>query len=493
MTMNTTAEKVTNLHQYNSASMQSILDQQQQAFTQEGFVSADTRIERLRRTYKMIGNNQQLIIDACNADFGNHSRHQAQMSEVMAVMGGMEESIKHITKWMRQDKRRVMFPLNLFGAKARVEYQPKGVVGNISTWNFPVYTAILPLAGIFAAGNRAMIKLSEVTPETAALLQRLINEYFDASECAGITGGPDIGAQFAAMPFNHLIFTGGTGIGRRVMQAAANNLTPVTLELGGKSPVIVGRSYVTEKAAQRVMTGKALNLGQACLAPDYCLVAAEQKEQFIAEAIRHFSALFPSILDNPDYTSVINAEHHQRLTQMIDDARAKGADIREINPAQEDLSEQREGLHKIPMTLIVDPGDDTLAMQEEIFGPVLCIKSYETIDDCIDYINAKPRPLGLYYFGNDAAEERQVLDRTISGGVTINDVMAHSSCDDLPFGGIGHSGMGHYHGADGFRSFSHQRAVLRQTGVDIMKLSGMMPPYGNKAQKQLDKLTKVKG
>ena len=492
MNTNITAEKVTNLKQYQAASMQDILTKQRTAFMQEGPVSAATRIDRLRRTYRMIGNNQQLIIDACHADFGNHSRHQAQMSEIMAVMGGMEESIKHLDKWLRQEKRRVMFPLNLMGAKARVEYQPKGVVGNISTWNFPVYTSILPLAGIFAAGNRAMIKFSELTPATGELLQRLIRENFDDSECAGINGGPDIAAQFAALPLDHIIFTGGTNIGRKVMQAAAHNLTPVTPELGGKSPVIVGRSYDTEKAARRVMTGKALNMGQACLAPDYCLVPEERKETFIAEATRYFSTLFPSILDNDDYTSVINARHFQRLSQMIDDARSKGADVRQINPAGEDLSQQAEGLHKLPMTLIIDPDDDALAMQEELFGPVLCIKSYANIDDCVEYINARPRPLGLYFFGNDADEERLVLDHTISGGVTINDVMAHSSCDDLPFGGIGDSGMGSYHGFDGFRSFSHARAVLRQTSAELMKLSGLLPPYGAKAQKQLDKLTKVK-
>ena len=239
------------------------------------------------------------------------------------------------------------------------------------------------------------------------------------------------------------------------------------------------------------MVGKALNLGQACLAPDYCLVPRERLEDFVAAAIAHFSALFPTIIDNPDYTAVVNPRHRERLARMVRDAREKGGDVREINPAGEDLTKQPDPLCKMPMTLVIEPGDDMLVMQEELFGPVLCIKGYDAIDDCIRYINTKTRPLGLYYFGEDAEEERRVLDRTVSGGVTINDVLAHSSCEDLPFGGIGASGMGSYHGREGFLTFSHQRAVFRQTRLDLMRLSGMVPPYGRKAEKQLERLCKV--
>lgn len=474
------------------SNMNLILERQRAAFIAEGTVSAETRVDRLERLYQLIGQHRGDIVEACNRDFGNRSRHQSQMSEVMAIMSGAEHNLKHLASWMRSDKRKVMFPLNLFGARAKVDYQPKGVIGVLSTWNFPVYTAVLPLVGIFAAGNRGMLKLSELTPHTAELLQTLFARYFDETECVCITGGPDVGAAFASLPFDHLIFTGGTGIGRHILRAAADNLTPVTLELGGKSPVIVGRTYNVQKAAQRVMTGKALNMGQACLAPDYCYVSREHKDEFIDAVTGHFSKLFPSIIDNPDFTSIINERHYRRLADMIDDARAKGGDVRPINPAQEDFSGQASGARKIPMTLVVDPTDDMLVMQEELFGPIICIKTYASIDECIQYINARPRPLGLYYFGEDAAEQRQVLGRTISGGVTVNDVMSHSSCDDLPFGGIGHSGMGNYHGLDGFRTFSHARAVYRQTPLDLMKLSGMMPPYGKKTQKQLDKLTRLK-
>jgi len=471
--------------------MREIFDLQRAAAVDDGLVTAETRIDRLERVRRLIGRNQDAIVEACNADFGNRSRHQSRMSEILAVMTGMKHAADHVKSWMGQDRRKVMFPLNLLGARARVEYKPKGVVGTLGTWNFPVYTSILPLAGILAAGNRTMIKLSEVTPETSALLQRLIADAFDQAECAAVTGGPDLGAEFARLPFDHIIFTGGTGIGRHILRAAAENLTPVTLELGGKSPVIVGRSYDLAKAARRVMIGKALNLGQACLSPDYCLVPRERIEEFVAAASKQFTEMFPTILDNPDYTSVINERHHGRLASMVADARAKGGDVRELNSAGEDFARQTTGLHKMPMTLVVEPTDEMRVMQEELFGPVLCIKGYDSIDDCIGYINSKGRPLGLYYFGEDPAEERKVLDHTISGGVTINDVMTHSGCEDLPFGGIGPSGMGSYHGREGFLEFSHRRAVFRQTKLDLMKLAGMLPPYGHKCEKQLDRMCKI--
>lgn len=472
--------------------MQQLLQKQQRAFMEEGAVTAETRIDRLTRAYRMIGENQEAIIEACNVDFGNRSKHQSQMGEVLAVMTNLEHSIKHVRKWMKAEKRPVMFPLNLMGARAHVEYVPKGVVGVLGTWNFPVYTALSPVAGIFAAGNRCMLKLSELNPATAALLQKLITQYFDETELTAITGGPETGAEFAALPLDHIIFTGGTGIGRHILQAAIKNLTPCTLELGGKSPVIVGLSYDTAKAAERIMSGKQLNQGQACLAPDYVFVAKEQKDILVSHIVKFYSQLFPTIINNPDYTSIINGRHQQRLLNYIQDAKQKGAEVIEINPAGEDFSKQLAGLHKLPMTLIVNPTDDMLCMQEELFGPILCIKTYSDMNESIRYINSRPRPLGLYYFGNDAVEERQVLDRTLSGGVAINDVMSHTSCEDLPFGGIGHSGMGAYHGYDGFRTFSHPRAIYKQSKLDLLKLAGMLPPYGDKCQKQLDKLTRLK-
>ncbi len=472
--------------------MKKLLERQRQAYLDEGFVSAETRIDRLQRGYRLIGENQHEIIEAVSRDYGNHSKHQSQMSEIMAVMENFKHAIKHVKSWMKAEKRPVMFPLNLMGARARVEHQPKGVIGNVSAWNFPVYISIGPLAGIFAAGNRAMIKFSELSPESAMLLQGLIGKYFDETECVGITGGPEVGAEFASLPFDHMIFTGGTSIGRHILQAAVQNLTPVTLELGGKSPVIVSRSYELKKAAARIMAGKDLNMGQACLSPDYCFVPSEHKEAFVSEAITSFSTMFPTVIGNPDYTAIINERHYHRINNYIQDARDKGGDVRVINPADEDFSTQDQNVLRIPMTLVVDPTDEMLVMQEELFGPVLCIKTYDNINECIQYINSKPRPLAAYYFGENAEEERLVLDRTTSGGVVINDVLVHASCEDLPFGGIGNSGMGNYHGREGFLTFSHQKAVFRQAKLDVVELAGMLPPYGEKCEKQLDKMTKMK-
>ena len=309
--------RLTNTEQNIVADMKRVFEVQKSAFASEGAVSFEARVDRLQRTRKMIGENQQDIIETCNLDFGNHSRHQAHMSEVLAIMDGVKRAVADLPKWMKEQPRKVDFPMNLLGAKAKIQYQPKGVVGNISTWNFPVYVSILPLAGIFAAGNRAMIKLSEVAPATADLLQRLVAEYFEESECAAITGGAHVGNEFASLPFDHIIFTGGTGIGRHILAAAAANLTPVTLELGGKSPVILGRSYDLDKATERIMIGKGLNVGQACLAPDYCFVPEERKEDFISSVTEQVATLFPTMVDNPDYTSVINEKHHRRIVNMI--------------------------------------------------------------------------------------------------------------------------------------------------------------------------------
>lgn len=469
-----------------------LLSNQKKAFLKEGVVTAATRVDRLSRVHDLIGRNRSQIVEAVSADFGNRSRHQSQMSEILASMDGLKHAMKHVKQWMRPERRRPPFPFGLLGASARIEYVPKGSVGNLSTWNFPVYTAISPLTGILAAGNRAMLKLSELTPETSALLCRLIAEAFDPEEVAVVLGDASTGAAFASLPFDHLIFTGGTHIGRHILEAASKNLTPCTLELGGKSPVIVGQDYDLTKAAERIFTGKALNQGQACLAPDYVFVPKADEQAFIDIASEFYSTLFPTVINNPDVTSVINARHAARIQHLIDDAQQKGARIHTINPAGENLEDQPDHLHKIPLTLVTDVNDSMAIMLEEIFGPVMAIKTYKHMSECVSYINARPRPLGLYYFGNDSSEERYVLDHTISGSVCINDVMGQASCEDLPFGGVGASGMGHYHGQDGFKTFSHARAVYRQSPVNLMKLSGMLPPYGDKCQKQLDQLTKVK-
>jgi coniferyl-aldehyde dehydrogenase len=298
-----------------------------------------------------------------------------------------------------------------------------------------------------------------------------------------VTGGPELGKAFSELPFDHLIFTGATSIGRHVMAAAAKNLVPLTLELGGKSPTILGRSADLAQATERVAMGKMMNAGQICLAPDYLLVP-DEKEEEVVEGLKAATArMYPTLLANDDYTSVISKRHRDRLEAHIEDARAKGAEIVEVNPGNEDFSKQNT--NKMPLTIIRNPTDDMTVMQEEIFGPILPVKRYKTVDEAIGYINAKDRPLGLYWFGTDQAEERRVLDRTISGGVTVNDVLFHVSVEDLPFGGIGPAGMGNYHGHDGFKAFSHPKSIYRQPKLDLAGLAGFKPPYGEKTRKAL--------
>lgn len=472
-----------------ATAMKAALDAQRNDYTGSGVVSAETRIDRLNRAIDLVYGNQDALIDAFSQDFGCRSRHQSQMSDIFATLETLKAAKKHLKKWMRNEKRKAGFPMNLFGARARVEYQPKGVIGIIGTWNFPLNTVFAPLAGAFAAGNRAMIKFSEVTPASGALMEQLIAKYFKPEELIGFNGGPDVGASFAALPFDHIIFTGATGIGRHILHAAADNLVPVTLELGGKSPVVISRSTDLKEAAVRITTGKTLNVGQVCLSPDYLFVPEESLDTFVGHCVENVSTQFPTMRDNPDYGSVVNARHQQRLLDVLEDARSKGADIREINPADEDFSQQ-QGSHKIPLTLVLNASDDMRILQEEIFGPLLVVKTYKALDECINYINAHDRPLALYYFGKDKAEQRQLLDHTHSGAVTINDVLAHVSCEDLPFGGIGPSGMGNYHGFDGFKTFSHARAVYKQTGPNLQVLGGMIPPYGEKAEKTLASMVK---
>ena len=465
--------------------MENILHKQKQAFLADGHVSVETRRDRIDRAITLLLDNETALCQAMSHDFGSRSLHQSRMADIGGTLESLRHAKKHLHKWMRPEKRKALFPLGLLGARARVEFQPKGVVGNLATWNFPVHIALGPAAGIFAAGNRCMVKLSEVTPETSLLMAQLISRYFDEREFAGINGGPEVGAAFAALPFDHMLFTGATGIARHILHAAADNLTPVTLELGGKSPVIISRSADINETALRIMTGKAINVGQVCLSPDYVFVPKEKRDSFLQCCQEHVRAMFPTMAANPDYSSVVNSRHRQRLQAHLDDARVKSAEIRELgNP------EDFKGQNRMPMTVVVEPSDDMTVMQEEIFGPLICVKTYNDIDECIRFIRARPHPLALYYFGQDSAEERYVLDNTQSGGVCINDVMTHVSSEDLPFGGIGDSGMGNYHGLDGFKTFSHSRAVYHQTKLNLIKLAGMMPPYGAKCEAQLKRMIK---
>ena len=363
----------------------------------------------------------------------------------------------------------------LLGGRARLEYQPLGVVGCISPWNFPVQLTFAPLGGVLAAGNRTMIKPSEFTPATSELMAEAFASRFDESEIALVLGGAEKGEAFSRLPFDHLLFTGATSIAKHVMRAAADNLVPVTLELGGKSPVIIGRSADLSLTARNVMFGKTINAGQICLAPDYVMLPTEDRDQFVSELTAAVSDLYPSIKDNEDYTSIVNKRHYDRLNGYIEDAETKGATVVPINPADEDFTQQEH--HKIPPTLILDPTDDMAVMQDEIFGPLLPVKTYDHVGETIDYVNDHDRPLGLYYFGADGSEKEQVLSHTTSGGVTVNDVIMHIAHEDLPFGGVGPSGMGAYHGFDGFKTFSHAKAVYEQSSLVSRLAKTMQPPY----------------
>ena len=456
--------------------LDALLAAQRAAAMAELPVSAAVRKDRLTRAAMMIRDHADRFCDAMSEDFGHRSREQSLLTDIAGSIAPLTHARKHLDRWMKRERRPVQFPLGLLGARAWVEYQPKGVVGVIAPWNFPVNLVMGPLAGIFAAGNRAMVKTSEYTPATAALFEEVVGQYFAADELAFVSGDAKTGQAFAALRFDHLLFTGATGIGRHILHAAADNLTPVTLELGGKSPAIIGASADMAQASERIALGKMLNAGQICLAPDYVLAPAADEQRVVDGLKAAASAMYPTLLGNADYTSVLGDRHHRRLTDWLDDARAKGARVEVVNPAGEEFAGTNS--RKMPLHIVRDVTDDMILMQEEIFGPVLPIVTYMGIDDAIAQVNRRDRPLGLYYFGRDESERRRVLDRTVSGGVTLDDVVFHVSMEDLPFGGVGPSGMGSYHGVDGFRTFSHAKAVFRQSRFDVAKLAGLKPPYG---------------
>ena len=467
----------------NNTAMMATLQRQRDAFTAARPEPLSVRKDRLKRVIAMMKETGEDFARAISRDFGHRSHEQSLMTDIMPSVTAAKYCLKHMDAWAKTEKRKPNFPLGLFGARAELRYEPKGVVGVVSPWNFPVGLTIGPVAQTFAAGNRVMIKPSEFTEDTSELMKEVFARYFAEDEMAVFTGGPDVGQAFCSLPFDHLLFTGATSVGKHILRAAADNLVPVTLELGGKSPTILGRSANIERAGERIAMGKMLNAGQICLAPDYMIVPQELEDRAIGAVSNAVSAMYPTLLNNDDYTSVVNARHRDRIQGLIDDAKAKGAEAIEVNPGNEDFSASNG--HKMPLTILRNVDDDMKVMQDEIFGPVLPIKTYKGIDEAIDYVNAHDRPLGLYYFGEDAGERERVLTRTISGGVTVNDVIMHVSMDDLPFGGVGPSGMGSYHGPEGFKTFSHARSVYTQPKFDLAKLAGLKPPYGPATRKTL--------
>lgn len=451
-----------------------LLSRQKSAFVAEGAVSAERRRQRLQQVIDLLVRHHGSLTQAIDEDFGGRPAGFTLMNDVLGALASLKHARDHLQQWMADEPRPPFAPYDQLGAKAWIRYQPKGSVGIIGTWNAPLYTLFSPLASALAAGNRAILKPSEVLPRTAALVAELCAAHLDPLEVAVVTGGPDLADAFTAQPFDHLVFTGSTAVGRLVMANAAKNLVPVTLELGGKSPVIVSETADLAKAAFSVAVAKATNAGQICINPDLVYVPQGAQEAFIAELRSAYCALNPTVSGNPDVVAVVDARHLARVEALVQDARQLGARIEPMPEAAAEATDDR----RRPLQVVVNPPEQAALMHEEIFGPVLVVLAYQALDEVIAQINDRPRPLALYYFGEDAEEQQYVLDHTLSGGVTLNDVMMHAALHDAPFGGVGASGMGHYHGREGFLEFSHLRSVFQAPAHDPRREWGLLPPYG---------------
>ncbi|MBU6258024.1 MAG: coniferyl aldehyde dehydrogenase [Burkholderiales bacterium] len=452
-----------------------VIQAQRAAFIAAGPVDAEQRKNRIQRVITLLIEHNDALCAAMGEDFGGRPALFSMMNDVLGSIGALKAARDHLHEWLADEPRASVAPFDQFGAKAWVKHQPKGVVGIIGTWNAPLFTLLAPLASVFAAGNRAVLKPSEIVPRTAALLARLVPTLFDAAELAVVTGGPEVAAAFCAQPWDHLVFTGSTSVGREVMRAAAEHLVPVTLELGGKSPVVVGPSADIRNAAERIAVGKFQNSGQLCVSPDIVWVPLAQRDAFVAALQEIYGAMVPTLADNPDLVPVVNERHYARVESYVADAGERGAQIKMAGPWP---TAEGGAQRRMPLRIVVDPPADSVISQYEIFGPAIVVRGYRELADAVAAINAGPRPLALYYFGSDAAEQAWVLDHTLSGGVAINDVLMHAALHDAPFGGVGASGMGHYHGHEGFLEFSHARSVYQAGAHDPRREWGMLPPYG---------------
>ena len=456
--------------------LQSLFDAQQRAYAANPMPPAAQRQQWLKALRNLLSDERQALINAISQDFSHRSADETLFAELMPSLHGIHYASKHLKGWMKPSRRSV--GLAFQPASAKVIYQPLGVVGVIVPWNYPLYLAIGPLVGALAAGNRVMLKLSESTPATGELLKKLLTKIFPEDLMCVVLGEADVGMAFSKVRFDHLLFTGATSIGKHVMRAAAEHLTPVTLELGGKSPAIVSDDVPLKHAAERIAFGKALNAGQTCVAPDYVLVPEDRVDAFVEAYTRAVRGFYPTLADNPDYTAIINERQLARLNAYVKDATDKGATLIPLY----DQGQARRMAH----SLLLNVSDEMTVMQDEIFGPVLPIVPYRGIDQAFAYINQRPRPLALYYFGYNKSEQNRVLHETHSGGVCLNDTLLHVAQDDMPFGGIGPSGMGHYHGHEGFLTFSKAKGVLVKQRLNAAKL--IYPPYGKSIQKLIQKL-----
>ncbi|MDX5372342.1 MAG: coniferyl aldehyde dehydrogenase [Pseudomonadaceae bacterium] len=456
--------------------LEPLLAAQRAAYRTNPMPSAEQRRAWLKALRELILGEQQALIDAVSRDFSNRAAEETLLAEIMPSLHGIDYASKRLGKWMKPSRRSV--GLAFQPAAAKVVYQPLGVVGVIVPWNYPLYLAFGPLIGALAAGNRVMIKMSESTPATSQLVKELLARIFPEDMVAVVLGEAEVGMAFSKLPFDHLLFTGATSIGKHVMRAAAENLVPVTLELGGKSPAIVSADVPLADAAERIAFGKTMNAGQTCVAPDYVLVPQDRVEGFVAAYRAAVQRFYPKLENNPDYTAIINERQLGRLKGYIADAEAKGAQLVPLFPGDQG--------RRLAHSLVLNVSDEMKLMQEEIFGPLLPIVPYQRLDEAFAYINDRPRPLALYYFGYDKGEQQRVLHETHSGGVCLNDTLLHVAQDDMPFGGVGPSGMGHYHGHEGFLTFSKAKGVLIKQRFNAARL--IYPPYGTAMQKLIQKL-----
>ena len=447
-----------------------------------GGLTAAQRVTALDSLAALLRDNASTLAAAIDRDFRARARAETQLLEIFPALESIRHARRHLPRWMRP--RRAATSLWFRPGTSHLVPQPLGVVGIVVPWNYPVYLAVAPLVSALAAGNRCLVKMSEAAPETATLFAQLVADRFTPDVLAVVNGDVELAREFVALPFDHLLFTGSTAVGREVMRAAAANLTPVTLELGGKSPAIVGRGMDVGEAAARILHGKCLNAGQTCIAPDYALVPGDRVDAFVEGARRAVARMYPSLRDNGDYTAIVNARHQARLAGYLEEARTHGAQVIEINPAAESL----EGSPKLAPTLVLDAPGSLRLMNEEIFGPILPVVAYETVDEAIAYVNARPRPLALYVFDHDERAIQRILERTVSGGVTVNETLLHVAQEELPFGGVGASGMGEYHGRAGFERFSKGKAVFRQSRLNALRW--FRPPYGPRFHALLRFLTR---
>jgi len=471
--MTTTEEKKIENSDDVRLKLNTILEKQRASYLAAGGSAAEERIDRLNRCANMLEKYQKEICAALAADYGHRSAGQSTIMEIYPAISACKHAIKHVRKWMKPQRKSLPFSYTIGGAKGWIYWQPKGVVGVISPWNYPVNLTFVPVACILAAGNRGMIKPSRFTGRTSELFGEMISKTFDETELVCVAPTSDISRIFSELPFNHLIFTGSIAVGSQVMAAAAEHLAPVTLELGGKSPVIIGKSADMDQAVLRMLSGKLPNSGQTCISPDYVFVPEEKIDQFVEAVSRITSNIFPTIRQNNEYTPLINQKQVARIQDYLKDAEEKGARLIPVNPANEEFSPETDKI--FPLTIVLQPTEEMLVMKEEIFAPLLPVLPYQKIEEVIDYINRHDRPLALYYFGRDPAEKDYVLSHTTSGGVTINGAILHASTDALPFGGVGASGMGRYHGYEGFKEFSHPKPIFEQSFFDLNQFT--RPPF----------------